>query len=161
MTPNAADELRPLLGIPGLTPEEVEVARAERELSQVLPELGYSPFSIAAYELPVKYLAKHKHRGYETLGQDDTRLAAAQAAVARVRELRAEPKRKPPEPEEMSVNDIFAEMEGMNWNLEFGCGIPLWRAAAEGTIISMFSTETIVNFHRRVLCRARRLDGAE
>ena len=164
-------ELRALLGIPGLTPEQAEVALAERELAVALGVNG------------VRNLHRyHDERGwyysFTTTSSNiatplkNTQAEAAQAAVARVRELRAEKERaeatKLPEPETMDVHAICWELQRMGHRCEASMGSDghcyphlRWRKPDGDFLCACGEDMTAPDFHRYALRRARELDGAK
>ena len=155
-------ELRALLSIPGLTPEEVQVALAERELEQALDD----DIIIKAERHHWKYTENHAYV-LHILGLPNTqcgaptRLVAARAAVARTRELRAEAEAKLPEPEEMDYSGMHTELHCMGWRQLYG--IEGYAHRQHGCIWNeeWRNGEYGVRdeFMRRALREARRLDG--
>ena len=102
----AADALAALVGIPGLTPEQLAVAQAEAVLeeAQVDDACGFVQPWLSGHEWQYLILRHDGQARYWT-ERFPTRLAAAQAAVARLRELPAEAeKKKLPEPEAMDYS---------------------------------------------------------
>lgn len=114
----AAKKLRELLAIPaptpGLTAEQAEVARIEAELEQARTDeliSGHNRFAPnkGVFDSWCYVLMFKKHPSVGVQGS--TRLEAARAALARVRELRAEADaNKLPEPEEMSRCKLMEEL---------------------------------------------------
>ena len=157
-------ELRALLGIPGLTPEEVEVALAERVLEDakcddILHSCGWD------YDIHGKFIYfLFPTNGDRSQHPATTRLSAAQAAVARVRELRAEKERaeakKLPDVGSMAVGEMIAELHGLGWSEGYSPnGWPCWNGPhtqyPEGGGTNWTGTT------RCALRRARELDGAK
>jgi len=169
-------ELRALLGIPGLTPEEVEVARLEAELEQACADgvlQQFSPHYHADWVVICIHYDKQKFPNASPHGCEwvqvngrhgGPKLAAFQATAARVRELRAEAERaKLPEPEAMDWGEVVKELT------DRGCIIRKHQNDKPDTSPSVI-LQNGVDTHWRAdaldglvfsLRRARELDGAK
>jgi len=152
--------IREALGIPVLTPAEVEVAQLEAELRQA-----------CAYKTILNWHKwQHGNSNWESGVQwdtgdpskqgcwtetFDTELAAAQAAVEHVRTLR-----KPvlPKPEEMTYADIRAALHNLGWLAVDG--LTAYAHRVHGCIWMNDDDPNERCFVERALREARRLDGA-
>ena len=155
-------ELRALLSIPGLTPEEVQVALAERELEQARVEGVISSWTHWRGHEGHQYTLSWPVRGWHSHLPQRSQLAAAQAAVARVRELRAEAKKKKvPEPETMTIEAMRDELWALGWCMGCDClRCFIWQEGDGTTKVTQGSDETPIEVYTRALRRARALDQA-
>jgi hypothetical protein len=156
--------------VPALTPEEVAVAEAERELEQARADGVIANYIIAAPSVsdPLWQYALAPSDD-KSVCEGATRLAAAQAAAARVRELRAaqeaeEKRKRLPEPEEMDFEGVRRELIETH-GLALQWGAMAYRPAISGEKLTkccgvMKDDETLLEFARRALREARELDGA-
>lgn len=179
LTHHAADRLREILAIPAhpdLTADEVQVALAERELEQ------------ARADKVVAFAGWHHDSGghcykltFCDIRLDDwetswvpTRLAAAQAAVARVAELRAaqeaeEKRKRLPDVEEMGCVAVCDELRERGWRCSlWGTCVDVclrWKPPSHIELadnlpfIGQELDEAPFEFHRRALRQARSIDG--
>lgn len=166
ISPIAASKLRELLAIPDITAEEAECVRLERELEQARAD---GVIDTSQINPPSRYRETWKvgvdKKGTGHLYFDaPTKLEALRAAVARVRELRAEAERaKLPEPGEMALADVCAELRAFDYRDEIHHRrqgpVTAWCRSFRPAIIQG-DNETPGAFHRRALTEARKLDGA-
>jgi hypothetical protein len=161
--------LRELLAVPDpaaqLTPDEVAVALAERELEAARAEgvllaweCGVHDGSGDEYAEYLWFMGEETNKSCGSLNRP-TRLAAATAAVAEVRRLWAEAEAKRlPDVGSMGRGQMICELHQRGWSEGYNpAGIPCWNGPS--TQYSEVCGENWTGTTRRALRRARELDG--
>lgn len=161
LSSGAVAQLRKDLAITAdITAEEDECALLERELEQAREDGVLSRWVC----IPPHY--RYNSWCYSTANANSiwfkhdggTRILAARAAVAHVRELRAEAERtKLPDVQTMRVDECIREMNGLGW-IERAGYRPQW--VSPNHTLAMGDDETLIAFSRRALTEARRIDAA-
>ena len=165
-----SDEAGPLLlerlaaryGYQGLSGEQVGVAQAEAVLEEARVDgvCGFVQPWLSTHTWQYLILRRDGQAPYWTK-HFPTRLAAAQAAVARVNELCVEAeKEKLPEPEAMHFTERRAEMNRRGWALAINGRALEWLRQGKQMCLVLQDDETLDHFHCRALRLARELAQA-